>query len=33
MRAPAGNVGVALLQVLLTRLPYVSYHFQVSPGV
>ncbi|KAF6262251.1 hypothetical protein COO60DRAFT_1497111 [Scenedesmus sp. NREL 46B-D3] len=28
MMAHAGNVVVALLQVLLTRLPIVSYHFQ-----
>lgn len=28
--AHAGNVGVAFLQVSLTRLPMVSYHFQAS---
>jgi hypothetical protein len=28
--AHAGNVVVALLQIVLTRLPIVSYHFQVS---
>jgi hypothetical protein len=27
--AHAGNVVVALLQIVLTRLPIVSYHFQV----
>jgi hypothetical protein len=27
--AHAGNVAVALLQIVLTRLPVVSYHFQV----
>jgi hypothetical protein len=30
LMAHAGNVVVALLQVVLTRLPIVSYHFQVS---
>lgn len=30
MMAHAGNVVVAFLQVVLTRLPIVSYHFQVS---
>ncbi|KAI8472734.1 MAG: hypothetical protein J3K34DRAFT_519450 [Monoraphidium minutum] len=29
LMAHAGNVGIALLQVLLTRLPFVSYHFQL----
>jgi hypothetical protein len=31
--AHAGNLGVALLQLLLTRLPLVSTHFQVWPCV
>jgi hypothetical protein len=30
MMAHAGNVVVALLQITVTRLPIVSYHFQVS---